>query len=272
LIGAGSLDVGRALHLTPGHSADAAITVQGARRQDAFQIAHPCPCDDASQLDIPAIVRQAHLQNDNAELQLQPDALKGAFLTTLGEVPCGRFALDGVQIGIGTIIVEVPKRTALFIDGDFIVSTGTLVVNLADSGELDVFITGNLIITGSAVFGTDERPSALRFYVAGQTMFNGIGQFAAQLYAPHGLVSLTGDTDLHGSIVANDIYASGTQRFHYDRAILEAGECDEAPAACSDCAQCPNELTCIAGSCNPCLRDADCCQPLVCNSGACQPL
>ena len=272
LSGTSMFDVGRDLNLTPGHVADP-IPIGRVRRTSAFQIDAPCSCDDAGRLDIPAIVAQARMQNDNAEVQLQPNALRGAFALSLGNVECGRFWLEGVSIDIGTVLATVTKRTALFVEGDFAMNTSTVGVTTESPGELDIFVTGDLIIsTATAVFGSEERPSSLRFYVNGQTYFSGLGVLAAQLYAPNARVELGGIADMYGSIIGKDIHSSGAQRLHYDRSILETDECSDPHPSCDDCRQCPEGLACIQGTCNPCTIDADCCAPLSCIGGTCRLL
>jgi hypothetical protein len=133
-------------------------------------------------------------------------------------------------------------------------------VDLGTEGELDVFVTGNLLLTGAGVVGSRGRPSALRFYVggSGDIAITGGNLFAANLYAPRSSVFITGVDDIFGSFFVGAYYATGTQRMHYDAAILRSGagdatSCDTPPGGCK--------------------KDIDCRSPLVCkDNGSCEPL
>ena len=50
---------------------------------------------------------------------------------------------------------------ALFVDGA-IASTGNLEFNLSPTAEIDIFVRGDLVLTGRATFGQKERPAASR--------------------------------------------------------------------------------------------------------------
>jgi hypothetical protein len=164
------------------------------------------------------------------------------------------------------------KRTALFIDGN-VTATNDFNFDPGTTGELDVFISGSLLITTASVVGNVLRPFALRLYV-GDSFSAGLSTIAAQVYAPNSGVQLSGTTEFYGSLVAKGVVVSGAEHLHFDRAILEAGKTCSAtpPVSCDSCNQCPGALACVAGSCSPCTRDADCCEPLSCSSGACGAL
>ena len=267
----GMFSVGRDLIQTPGRFADPALMVGGVRRERAIEVQPPCACEPASQLQISALVKQAQLDNDNAEAKVANDTFQALLLTDAAELACGRLALQGVSINVSTIAISVPKRTALFIDGDFVINTlATVAVDPGASGELDILISGNLVVQGSAFLGSTSRPSALRLYVAGQVDLGANIQLAGQLYAPNAQLALPGLTDSYGAFVANDIHTYGMQHLHYDRAITEASDCSAPPSACDDCDQCPGGLACMNGSCSPCQRDADCCAPATCDAGKCR--
>lgn len=240
----------------------------------SFVTAPPCACGAGQTLDIAQLVELSQMQNDNQLTGLSRDAFAGVIAGVPLELACGRYALSSVSI-LGNLLVRVTGRTALFVAGDFAIS-GNLNIELAQGAELDVFVAGNLsFLVGLASFGVAERPSALRFYVAGAQTISTLGltTFAAELYAPNATIELAG-VDTYGSFFGKNIVVADGQHVHFDRAIVSAGEdcAGPLPERCDACDQCPRGLACSAGECADCQRDADCCEPLACTQGRCQPL
>jgi hypothetical protein len=227
LTSAGITSIGRDLHQPAGRIAIGLIGVGGATVSAPFTVAEPCACAPNELLDVGAIVSQGKTLNDNASVGLDPDALDAVVGAADIELPCGRFYLNQIA-GAGAIRFGVPGRTALFVDGD-IATAGVLDFDVGPAGELDVFVTGNLIPTGATTFGNVARPAAVRIYVGGSkdVLLTGADQFVGNIYAPRSNVVLTGYSDVYGSIFAGNFEAPGAVFIHYDRAVLEAG--DECP-------------------------------------------
>jgi hypothetical protein len=274
----------RDLYQTRGYAgADTLNRISGTKTlllEPDFAVAPPCPCTDSARLDIAGIVASAQTNNDNASV-----ASSAADLSTrlsAGSVPtgfgCGRFALSGVEIA-RDFSSAIEGRVALFVDGDLTLR-GDLGASLAPGAELDVFVTGDLRLSAPGQIGTQERPAALRLYVAGSAplIIDGTSPWAVQLYAPRVPVVIAGT--VLGSIFAASIETQLAFVMHYDRSIMDAGEeCTAAPPTPSqllradECQACPAGLADVSGgACGACTRDADCCEPLVCESGLCQPL
>jgi len=206
-------------------------------------------------------VADAQTHNHNADVGLNKNKLKAMIGDVTLELPCGRFYLAGVG-GVGKLTIKVDGRTALFVDGDFIL-TGDMELDIGDKGELDVFVAGNLALTGANDFGDQIRPAKIRFYVAGlqDVTITGSSGFVGNLYAPHATVVLTGASYVYGAVFAGNFLAMGDTGIHYDREILNVGEdCDGGPAD-----------ECLSAGDN-CLQDSDCCEPLICTSGKCDSL
>jgi len=272
----GVVDVGRDLHQRPGTRLLAVPRIDGDHIFDTFTVEPPCDCRPEALVDIDAIVDDARTHNDNARIGLDPGAL--ASVIGLGvdiTLPCGRFYLSSIG-GAGSITLHVDGRTALFVEGN-VNALGVLEVEIGPSGELDVFIKGNLLSIGLGSWGTRDRPAASRIYVGGDGDVTLIGAsgFVGNVYAPRSRITAVGATNLYGSIFGRVIDMPGYLDVHYDRAILDAGdECPPPAGGCGMCTASCGDEACIGGMCAPCTSDMDCCAPLVCYTatGSCGPL
>ena len=89
----------------------------------------------------------------------------------------------------------------------------------------------NLAITGAALFGDRERPSATRVYVGGtgDVTVAGYGAFVGTLYAPTANILVGGYGQIYGSLFGKNINAAGFLSVGYDAAIQTTGtECPPA--------------------------------------------
>lgn len=244
------------VYQTPGHGPPAGMQIGGQVHTQDFVVADPCACGEGQVLDIDAIVAAGRAASHNAEVGLSDRSLVSIGIGAPLDFECGRFALEGTHI-VGASVIRAYGRTALFIDGDLTI-TGSFGVDLGTTGELDVFVTGNLLLTGAGVVGSVDRPAALRFYVGGygDIAITGANRFAANLYAPRSNVLVTGADALYGSFFVGSFYATGAQVMHYDSAVTRSGA--EASDRCDD---------------DECARDLDCGSPRVCSeTGRCTPL
>lgn len=249
------------------------LTVSGKKSQESITIAPPCPCQPADLLDVGALVRDARTNNDNAANGIDPKMLNLVVGNIEATLPCGRFYLEQIG-GAGNIIINVTGRVALFIEDD-LAAAGNLEFRLSPSAEIDIFVQGNVVLTGRAVFGTKERPAASRIYVGGDgdVFLVGADYFVGNVYAPRSLVTASGYLKFYGSVFARDFVMPGYADFSYDRAIQHAGDNCGAPppptGTCSQCGTCTGGTACVNGSCGACRTDADCCSQLVCVNGVC---
>jgi hypothetical protein len=266
----------RDLHLGPNGSiggAGPAIAL-GRTVHESFEVAPPCECANETLVDIDGVVSQGMTQNDNGRFGLALDALSDVTSPKQLTLSCGRFALRQIS-GEAEIALRIAGRVILVVDGD--VEAGRkFSLELEPGAALDLFIGGNLTISGESLIGDNTRPAATRVYVrgAGDIALPGTARFSANLYAPHAELTVLALGDVYGAAFGAAVKSLGPLLAHYDRAVLQAdADCAVAPPArCSSCDQCGAAKTCVAGVCTTCATDDDCCFPLVCAAGACQPL
>lgn len=270
------ITVGRDLHVGPSGSIGGtgpAIAL-GKTVQESFEVAPPCECANEELVDIDGVVSQGMTQNDNGRIGLALDALSDVASPKQVTLACGRFALQRIS-GEAEIALRIVGRVILVVDGD--VEAGRkFSLELEPGAALDLFIGGNLTVSGESLIGDNTRPAATRVYVlgAGDIALPGTARFSANLYAPHAALTVLALGDVFGAAFGATVRSLGPLLAHYDRAVLQAdADCAVAPPApCSSCDQCGAEKTCVAGVCTTCATDDDCCFPLVCAAGACQPL
>jgi hypothetical protein len=223
----GKVDIGRDLYLEPGSdfSGIAVIDVGGQRRSEPVQVAAPCACAPEQIIDVAALVAGARDDNDNAAAGLDPDDLNAVVgIGAEATLPGGRFFLHQLG-GVGSLTLHVTGNTALFVEDD-LVATGLFRVDLAPDAELDVFVRDNLVVTGAAVFGDPERPSATRIYVGGtgDVAIAGASAFVGNLYAPQANILVGGFGQVQGSLFGKNIVAAGFLDLGYDASIRDGGE------------------------------------------------
>jgi hypothetical protein len=254
------------------------LTVDGVTVQEAVSIENPCPCEPKDLLDIGFIVDSGKTANDNAAYGIRQAMLNAVVGDVEVTLPCGRFYFERVG-GIGNIIVNVTGRVAVFVDGPF-EAAGNVEFRIADAAEVDIFVKGDLVLTGRAVFGNKDRPAASRIYVggSGDVLLIGADGFVGNVYAPRSKVTAIGYAQVYGSVFAKDFVIPGYANFVYDRAIQHAGDtCGDpgtpgtppAPPTCDKCGTCSAGTACVDGKCGACTGDADCCSPFVCLGGVC---
>lgn len=133
-------------------------------------------------------------------------------LTILGHVtlvitaPPGTTAID--LAGSASIIIPAGSNLTIYCAGD---------VKIAGLG----LANSNIQACTFALWGTNTTD-------AGQTItLVGRGALRAVVYAPRGDVTLNGNGDMMGAIVARDIVLAGNAAFHYDKALDDFA--DNAP-------------------------------------------
>jgi hypothetical protein len=239
------------VYQTPGHAMNG-TQLDGKFNQRTFTVPEPCGCGANQLLDIEEIVHQG-IAASGAPPASSFNVGTGGTMS-LG---CGSFAYRNLNI-LGLSTIEVDGHSVLYIDGDLTL-TGGVTIDLDSQGELDVFVTGNLVLTGAGKIGKRTRPAALRIYVggAGDIAITGSNQFAANLYAPRSNVFVTGADDIYGSFFVGSYQATGTQSMHYDDSIQQVGQPRDCtpppPRQCAADLDCPSPLVCVAGDCTSLL-------------------
>jgi hypothetical protein len=203
----------------------ALVDVGGARHTQDVSIGAPCGCGAGEIIDVASLVEDARSDNDNAAIGLDPDALDVTVgIGTALELPTGRFYVNQIG-GIGGINLRVTGKTALFV-GDDLLATGAFRIELGPDAEIDLFVRGNLALTGAALFGDRARPAATRIYVggSGDVTVAGYSAFVGNLYAPTADITIGGYGQIYGSLFGKNINAAGFLSVGYDSAIGDTGQ------------------------------------------------
>ncbi|WP_394836643.1 hypothetical protein LVJ94_07020 [Pendulispora rubella] len=271
-------DIRGKLYLRNGSSADGIAESKIVRQN--VEVKPPCDyCAEGQQVPIEAIV-EAHRapKNDNALIGLDAGAYESPTGPLRLDLPCGEYYLTRIASSHHVTIVA-HGRTALYIDGE--VSPNGLTIDVAPGAELDVFVRDKIQTSGALKIGSPNHPAATRVYVWGDSgmTISGEVDIAGNLYVPRGSVTYSKTAAQYGAIYAGNFSASEPVQFHYDRAILRAGDTcrpptsgDDAgtppPPTCGTCRDCTNQA-CNGGTCGKCGSSNDCCAPLVCREGTC---
>jgi hypothetical protein len=222
-----SLAVGGTLTTRPGAVVVGEVSA-AAEESAEISVPPPCRCEDA--LDVAAVIDEHELLNHDAELGLEPDALEGIEGDLTLELPCGRFYLGEVRgDGAGTVTVRATGRTALFVGGNLTLGQD-LVVEVAPGAELDLFVAGNIQVSGRVTLGDPTRPRALRLYVAsgGSIALPSGSTLAGNLHAPRADIASSASLEVYGALVANRVNSADAVTVHHDRAVADASD------ACTD--------------------------------------
>jgi hypothetical protein len=223
----GRVEIGRDLYLDAGAALNgiAVVEVGGERRTEVVSIEPPCACASEQVIDVAALVGAAETDNDNDRVGLDEEALNAVVgIGAEATLPGGRYFIQQLG-GLGSLTLHVTGKTALFV-GDDVIATGAFRVELEPDAELDLFVRDNLVITGAALFGDPERPSATRVYVGGtgDVAIAGASTFVGNLYAPSANVLVGGLGRVRGALFGKNVIAAGFLDLGYDASIREAGE------------------------------------------------
>jgi hypothetical protein len=98
------------------------------------------------------------------------------------------------------------------------------------TGEVTIYITGDLTAANDSFIGNTYNPSYTLFQLASpeyqgglttEATLTGTTQFYGAIYAPDSTVNLHGTVDIYGSITANKIWQTGTAIVHYDEGLQD---------------------------------------------------
>jgi len=180
----GPLEIGGALTIPAGAPIMANPKVIGSVKNAPVTVDAPCACADSEIVDIAGYVSHYSKSNDNASIDLAPDAFTNYAGPKDLTLPCGIFYLSSIG-GQGDLTLHIDGRTALFVGGN-LTPGGNLSVELGPKGEIDMFVGGTITSSAPIHFGSAQAPARARLYVGG----TGTIQLSAQsllggnLYAP----------------------------------------------------------------------------------------
>lgn len=227
--GDGPISIGGTLHVPA--SATIATSVSAASTQrEPVASPTPCACNAAAQIDLASLITAAATTNDNADIGLSVDALRGDGALTMLALPCGRFYVSAIETQ-GTLALNVSGRTALLVRDD-VVLRGALDVTLASGAELDLIIGGTMTSFGRHDIGSTANPSRMRLWIASSktVLLDGAPALRAITTAPRSLVSAPSGLEIFGSLLSNQVVSAGPTTVHFDEAVLTSGQACGAPA------------------------------------------
>jgi hypothetical protein len=261
------LTIDGTLYQSDGNTTDIGSAKGGVRYLSTVPIATPCDC--ASPLDIQSVASYFENDNDNATQSLSQIALASVEGTTEYSLPCGRYFFDSIG-GTGAITLHLTGKTIIAVGGD-VSNSGGLSLLLDPDAELDLFVDGNVALSGTVVLGNPNRPAAARVYVAGVVAMSNSVALYANWYIPNYPLYVSAPTELWGAIFAQSLDVSGGLVVHYDRSILDLASCNSTAQTCSSYRDCANPTpACREGKCDICQLDSDCSPPLYCSQGRCE--
>jgi hypothetical protein len=134
-----------------------------------------------------------------------------------------------IEGDVTLIITAAARDDALSLTGQssIVIAPGSSLKIYTDG---DVDITGGGVANGGTTSGTANQP--LNFQIWGtstntiqdqEISVKGNGVYSGVIYAPNASVTMVGDTDVLGSIVAEDITVTGNSKFHYDESLANFG-------------------------------------------------
>jgi hypothetical protein len=207
--------------------------------------------------------------NDNALINLDPNVFASPGGPQTLSLPCGQYYLSGINVGATPLTIVAHGNTALYIDGD--IKGNYLGITLDPKSVLDVFIKGNVSLSGDLDIGSPNYPARVRVYF-GSTSFpiTGNTTIGGNVWAGRAPVKSQSPVEIYGALfVASYNNTSDFTAIHYDLAVLQAGKDCPPPGQCRSCTDCGNQA-CVNGACGKCTMDSQCCSPLVCQpNGIC---
>jgi|UniRef100_UPI00404B2D66 hypothetical protein len=103
--------------------------------------------------------------------------------------------------------------------------TGNANITLASGATLKIYAESNLSFSGKGVINPNTQPSSVQIWgtstnATPQTIaLSGNGSLSAITYAPNGNVSINGNGEVYGSVIANEVNVTGNANFHYDKTL-----------------------------------------------------
>lgn len=155
----------------------------------------------------------------------------GDTLGTLGEATSWRAV--SLQLGGRQNLTILGDVTLVLTDPLLAISlSGQAGIDIPEGSSLTVYFTGDIRITGGGYANTNPQPDALQFWSTVQDPstrnqqldITGRGSLSAVIYAPEAAVTIRGNGEIFGAIVAREIEFSGNAAFHYDESLRHLGK------------------------------------------------
>lgn len=155
----------------------------------------------------------------------------------------GKYYIESTDISLNnkTLTIEAGKEVVLKLTNSGSATTaaigvggGSGAINIEPEGALiiytagDINIAGNGVMNGGTTTTTANQPKNFQIWGTKTSgtqdiKIAGNGVLSAIVYAPFGSVTINGNGDVLGSVVANDINVTGNALFHYDESLGNFG-------------------------------------------------
>jgi hypothetical protein len=191
----------------------------------------PPPCDcGAGFVDVAGAIAAAVARNDDQAAGFAPDRLSAVTASTVLDVPCGTYALTGIDTQ-QSLFLAVHGRALLAVSGDVVLRAG-FTVTLDPGAELDLLIGGRLLSSGNNTIGS-MTPARFRIWVSGSqsVVFDDDPNVGAVIYAGGAQVAASSGLELSGALFAKTLTSGSQVNLHFDQAVLSSGTTCGEPAA-----------------------------------------
>ncbi len=96
------------------------------------------------------------------------------------------------------------------------------------SGAVEIYVDGNVTLTGNSVSSHNNKAPNMIMYIAGSSVtLTGNGNYYGAFHAPEATVTLQGNGKLYGAVIAEDFTQTGNAEVHYDEALQDDGPQEE---------------------------------------------
>ncbi|MBN1211090.1 MAG: pilus assembly PilX N-terminal domain-containing protein [candidate division Zixibacteria bacterium] len=92
-------------------------------------------------------------------------------------------------------------------------------LQVATGAQVTIYVTGDIELKNSAEVNPGGVPSDLMIFSQGDFVLKNSGDIYGTFYSTSGLADLRNSGEFYGSIVAEDIIAHNSAKFHYDREL-----------------------------------------------------
>jgi hypothetical protein len=159
----------------------------------------------------------------------------GTFITTFGDT----LGNPGETTSWRAVSLHLNGEKKLTIQGDVtlvltdpilaLTLSGQAGIDIPEGASLAIYFRGDLRVTGGGFANANPSPAALQLWSTVQNplarhqriTIAGRGSLSAVIYAPEASVTVNGNGDMLGAIVAREIIFNGNAAFHYDEALRQ---------------------------------------------------
>jgi hypothetical protein len=141
-------------------------------------------------------------------------------------------ALTVPPVGCETALPPLIEKTRTFQTavgaycppGDLVVNGGE---QLTADGPVKIYLSSQLQVSGNTTVGVVGNPAAMAFLLSSsggatfQGSLTGTTSFYGVVYGPRASISISGNAEVFGSIIAEDVDLSGDAVIHYDERLTE---------------------------------------------------